>query len=175
MAREIALLSPDILKTLEDPESFYTVGWSHGKEIFAGKPDKSKGSFYANPLVDDLAMVRKVDKCIVEKNPSFFAKNLWPKYVPGVEPAFKDLGSLVINVGRLLAKPCDAYVAQQVRGYNPDTLETVLTGSKFAKGRLLHYFPMHKQPTSSEADEFGDWCGWHNDHVSPLTCAHYMP
>lgn len=35
-------------------DSKYSYGWSEGKEFLAsGKPDTLKGSFYANPLVDD--------------------------------------------------------------------------------------------------------------------------
>eukprot|EP01083_Nonionella_stella_P205110 747235_1 len=37
------------------PESFYSVGWSHGKEKVEGdKYDTAKGSFYANPITDDV-------------------------------------------------------------------------------------------------------------------------
>jgi len=45
--------SPDALKQLEDPKSYYSVGWSHGKEKVEGdKLDTGKGSFYFNPITD---------------------------------------------------------------------------------------------------------------------------
>jgi hypothetical protein len=46
---------PDIETKLVDPSSYYSVGWSHGKEQFQNhRPDTSKGSYYANPITDDL-------------------------------------------------------------------------------------------------------------------------
>ncbi len=39
----------------EDPESSYNFGWSHGKEALAGgRPDVHKGSYYANPLYNEV-------------------------------------------------------------------------------------------------------------------------
>ncbi len=54
LARRLASLPEDELTKLEDPASFYSVGWSHGKEVFQGKPDLAKGSFYANPLHNEV-------------------------------------------------------------------------------------------------------------------------
>lgn len=54
LARRLASLPADELTRLEDPDSFYSVGWSHGKEVFQGKPDLAKGSFYANPLHNEV-------------------------------------------------------------------------------------------------------------------------
>lgn len=54
LARRLASLPEAELTKLEDPDSFYSVGWSHGKEVFQGKPDLAKGSFYANPLHNEV-------------------------------------------------------------------------------------------------------------------------
>ena len=164
LARRLALLENKAAIVCE--ESNYQTGWSHGKEIFDGEPDIAKGSFYANPLVDDIASLRRdVPREIIDKNPGFFAPNVWPtESIPELEEAFKDLAMLVVEVGRLLAKPCDAYVAQHCPGYDPTKLTTLLEQSKFCKARLLHYFAMDR--SSATDTEFSDWCGWHNDHVS---------
>jgi len=65
LARQLAMLPGDALAKLESPDNFYSVGWSHGKEKFMGKPDYSKGSFYANPLcdkvVDDEELIRQCE------------------------------------------------------------------------------------------------------------------
>lgn len=38
----------------EDPLSSYSFGWSHGREAMEdGQVDSLKGSYYANPLVDN--------------------------------------------------------------------------------------------------------------------------
>lgn len=49
LAQKLAQLPKDVLKSLETPEYFYGVGWSHGKESYNGQPDLLKGSYYANP------------------------------------------------------------------------------------------------------------------------------
>jgi hypothetical protein len=167
LARRLALLENKAAIVCE--ESNYQTGWSHGKEMFDGKPDIAKGSFYANPLVDDIATLRQdVPREISDKNPGFFAPNVWPtESIPELEEAFKDLAMLVVGVGRLLAKPCDAYVAEHCPGYDPNKLTTLLEESKFCKARLLHYFAVDR--TNATDTEFSDWCGWHNDHVSLWT------
>ncbi|KAL4283107.1 hypothetical protein GQ457_16G003920 [Hibiscus cannabinus] len=53
LSARLAALPEDVKKELEDPQSRYNFGWSHGKEqLESGKPDHLKGSFYANPLLD---------------------------------------------------------------------------------------------------------------------------
>lgn len=161
------LATADNLADYEDPESFFQVGWSHGREIFAGKPDLAKGSFYANPVVDDLAQLRNVTPEVARENPAFFARNVWPKSMPELEPALKDLGQLVVDVGRLLAVPCDTYVKSRCPGYNADKLASVLTKSMFHKGRLLHYFSRGGSKISlTDSSKIDSWCGWHNDNSS---------
>jgi hypothetical protein len=51
-ARAIALLPGERKQAYEHKASFYSFGWSHGKENFNGNPDTSKGSFYFNPCHD---------------------------------------------------------------------------------------------------------------------------
>lgn len=67
-------------------------GWSHGKEIMNGKPDTMKGSFYANPIVDE----PNVPEDLKLQFPEYYGKNVWPKKdekgVEEFEEAFKDLG-----------------------------------------------------------------------------------
>lgn len=113
LARELALL-PDKSEIISE-SSHYQMGWSHGKEMFAGQPDLAKGSFYANPLINDVGKHRNIPKHIQRDNPSFYAPNVWPhSTLPDLEEAFRDLGKLVWHVGCLLARVCDAYIAQQV-------------------------------------------------------------
>lgn len=56
IAHKLANLPPSELSKVECPDAGYQVGWSHGKEKVEGdnKFDTGKGSFYFNPLVDDL-------------------------------------------------------------------------------------------------------------------------
>ena len=175
LARRVALLENKAEVICE--ASNYQTGWSHGKETFDGKPDLAKGSFYANPLIDDLNTIRQDDvpEDIRQKNPAFFAPNVWPhESLPELESAFKDLALLVIQVGRLLAKPCDAYVARHCPGYDCHKLTTLLEESKFCKARLLHYFAVDRgnddngDHDDQKMDSFSNWCGWHNDHVSAV-------
>jgi isopenicillin N synthase-like dioxygenase len=176
LARKFAALPEETKLKYEHLESHYNFGWSHGKETLAGKPDLAKGSFYANPLYD---APFAHDPDLVKKFPSFCAPNLWPSAdLPEFEPAFKALGKLVCETGFLLAKHCDALVSQEYPSYEPLRLHNIISKSRTAKARLLHYFPMtHEQASSiSGVDVDGSWCGWHNDHgsLTGLTSAMYF-
>jgi len=145
-----------------DAKSFYSVGWSHGKEMMSeGKPDLAKGSFYANPLYD-----RPVDdEELINKYPAFCAPNIWPKeQLPALEHVFKAMGKLVIDVGLLLAKQCDAHVHKTNPNYPSNKMFEIISKGRTPKARLLHYFPMTEGQFKD--DDFSSWCGWHNDHGS---------
>ena len=123
------------LDKLTKEETFYSVGWSHGKEKLEGdKLDMGKGSFYANPLTDSpIESILKRDfDCMeedeetqrrkseflemAEQNPAFYAPNVWPsEEVPEMENLVKDMGKLIQGVGIMVAKLCDGYVAEKVR------------------------------------------------------------
>jgi hypothetical protein len=105
-----------------------------------------------------------------------------------LEPAFKALGCAIIDVGLLLARHCDAYVASVRPGYERGCLERIIAHSCCAKGRLLHYYPQSSSDAanttncsskasssnsssssaenSANTDAFSNWCGWHLDHGS---------
>jgi hypothetical protein len=54
LAAELAALPKQVLDAMEHPENNYLIGWSRGTEILAsGVPDVNKGSFYANPLLEE--------------------------------------------------------------------------------------------------------------------------
>ena len=147
-------------------ESAFSFGWSHGKEQLDGKPDFSKGSYYNNPTYDKPFD----DPKIIAEYPSFASPNIWPtEDLPELEPAFKDLGSLVVNVGILLAVHCDEYVHSKAPSYPRKKLHDIILNCRTTKARLLHYFPHDSiEPTElkqEQEDDFGSWCGWHNDHV----------
>ncbi|RLN27618.1 uncharacterized protein C2845_PM05G30250 [Panicum miliaceum] len=103
----IASLPDDVKKQLEDPDSRYNFGWSHGKEkLESGKLDTFKGSFYANPVFD----VPTTDDVLVSRYPSYCRPNIWPTdHLPELEIAFKALGKLMLEVGLMLAHHCDRY------------------------------------------------------------------
>eukprot|EP00569_Conticribra_weissflogii_P005600 CAMPEP_0171348544 /NCGR_PEP_ID=MMETSP0878-20121228/31168_1 /TAXON_ID=67004 /ORGANISM="Thalassiosira weissflogii, Strain CCMP1336" /LENGTH=413 /DNA_ID=CAMNT_0011852923 /DNA_START=29 /DNA_END=1270 /DNA_ORIENTATION=+ len=55
LARKLANLPQDQLDEITDANAQYQVGWSHGREKLEGdKLDLGKGSFYFNPLTDNL-------------------------------------------------------------------------------------------------------------------------
>lgn len=167
LAQQVALL-PD-KDEIVDETTGYQVGWSHGKEKVEGdKLDLAKGSFYANPLLDNfLKEVPETDPVLAEANPAFFAPNVWPtKSLPDLEMAFKEMGQLICQVGRLVARLCDAYVKSKCPEYLEGKLERVLTESMFCKARLLHYFATEPKEVGTEDGSFSSWCGWHNDHGS---------
>lgn len=174
LSHSLAALPEEAKKDLEDADSRYSFGWSHGKEkLESGQPDKFKGSFYANPIVD----VPTSDEGLIKRYLSYCRPNLWPRdTLPELEPAFKDLGRLIFNVGLLLAYHCDKYVSKQSPLNEEHKLEVMLGRSLCHKGRLLHYFPAVQSDQDQNIDGISSWCGWHTDHgsLTGLTCAMYM-
>ena len=186
LAREFALLDDGVkLKYIHEASKF-SFGWSHGKEKLQGKPDESKGSYYANPQFD-----RPVnDEAIIAQYPAFVHPNIWPaEDLPALEPAFKQLGQLIVSIGTLVAHQCDSFLQSKCSTYQPGRLARVIGESLCCKARLLHYFPMasagsvasnsdgsRDSTTNSANDDFSSWCGWHNDHgsITGLTSALFM-
>ncbi|KAJ1963469.1 hypothetical protein IWQ62_003201 [Dispira parvispora] len=183
LAPQLAHLPPSVKQKLEQEESKYNFGWSHGKEIMNGKPDLAKGSFYANPIQDQPT----TDPTLVQAYPEYYAGNLWPKEedLPGFKDAFQNLGQLVIQVGALLAVHCDKYLATKVPRYRPDYLQGLIKNSDTTKARMLHYFcpaeqdnedkPDHSSERGENSDNIDSWCGWHLDHscLTGVTAAQY--
>jgi len=191
LSRRLASLSPEELCGVTVESAGYQVGWSHGKEKVEGdKFDVSKGSYYANPLVEDLLqsiierrrVARSTDsnsggmeeyeapeddlERVSLANPAFFAQNVWPtESIPELEAAIKDMGRLICKVGRLLAKLCDKYVSTKCPGYTKGKLESILTTSLCCKARLLHYFPAEadfekKQDLDKSPGDDSDFSDW---------------
>jgi len=108
LAHRFAELPGSVKALYEDPESSWSFGWSHGREILQdNRPDVYKGSFYANPCVD----VPTVDESLMNKHPSYCRPNIWPtEHIPALELAFKELGQLIVDVGLLIAARCDRYM-----------------------------------------------------------------
>ena len=177
LARKFANLNDDIKNKYVHKDSHYSFGWSHGQEKLQGKPDLSKGSYYANPQYD-----RPIDdEEIIKSHEPFVHPNIWPtEDLPELEHAFKELGQLIVSVGILVAKQCDAYVQSKCPTYKEKKLTEIIETSKCCKARLLHYFPQSEEESSSneknEDNSFSSWCGWHNDHgsITGLVSAIYM-
>jgi len=155
-ARELALLPPDVLNQYENPETFYTVGWSRGQEKFKGKPDIAKGSFYANPLTDDPS---GGDEEIKRKFPITSVGNVWPAELPNLESAFKEVSRLVYEVAKPIVQQVDMLVEEAWPGHGTALYDRTFLESQNVVSRLLHYYSVKE----GEMDD-GDWCGWHNDN-----------
>ena len=195
-ASHMAALPTPELQALERPDTNYLVGWSCGKERLAasGRPDTLKGSFYVNcAFYVDPALDRSPG---AERYPDFAgytAGNVWPSSSPGrlegLEPACKELCTLVIDTAALVARACDRFAADTVPDYVPGYLEHVVASSTTTKARLLHYFPPPATDGTAgdrggsggdgdgEADtELDSWCGTHVDLgcLTGLTSAMYV-
>jgi len=150
-----------------DPASLYSVGWSHGKEeLTPGQPDMAKGSYYANPLTEDLAQALEqrdgsFPRQQAAQHPEFYAPNVWPASLPALRTAFCDMGRLLQQVGIRVAAVCDEYCRRN--GVPTTNLQRTIEHSLNSKGRLLHYFSSSERNSSTS-----QWCAWHNDHVRTL-------
>lgn len=147
------------LQELVHAESLYSVGWSHGKEMLQpGQPDYCKGSYYANPLTDNLLheIIKRNNDTNettndyyseqAKKHPEFYAPNIWPSTsLPELRDAFCTLGQTLVRVGILVANVCDAYCSDRFNNPNNNStsqfcLSKTIQESFNCKGRLLHYF-----------------------------------
>ena len=141
LAPKFSNLSDEHKALYEHPQSFWSFGWSHGKEKLQGRPDFAKGSYYNNPCSNTPFGSDPTTKTIQDWI-SFAHPNIWPtKHLPELEPAFMSLGQTMCSVGALVAKQCDTYVSNVSQSYEKGKLARVLTESKVTKARLLHYFP----------------------------------
>ncbi|KAL9261688.1 hypothetical protein AKJ16_DCAP08227 [Drosera capensis] len=175
LSPRLANLPEEEKQKLEDPDSRYNFGWSHGKEMLeSGKPDTLKGSFYANPVLD----VPTTNKSLIQRYPSYCGRNIWPNSaLPELEVAFKSLGQMILNVGLMVAYHCDQYVSKGTQNRADGGLQQTLLHSRCHKGRLLYYFPTQKSAFAKKDDDgMSSWCGWHTDHgsLTGLTWAMYL-
>ncbi|KAJ3357729.1 hypothetical protein GGF32_000879 [Allomyces javanicus] len=177
LASKLGNLPKSVLAKAHDPATEW-VGWDHGTEIFNGKPDLAKGSFYANPRYDE----PETDAEKLAKFPGMTRPNRWlPEDLPELEPAFKALAQLIMSVGTHVARQVDKYATSRaIAEYPaPHYLETVVATSRTTKGRLLHYYPVSTLPAAMQAAADGavdNLCGWHFDNgsLTGLTSALYV-
>lgn len=165
-SRDFATLPDTVKQQYEREDVSYCVGWSCGKEKFKGKPDLAKGSYYANPLFDDPALG---DEAVRAEHPVMCAQNVWPTAdLPDFEPAFKALGKVLADAGRIVVRGMDAYCREAGGSAYPERFmeKATFDNSTVCVGRLLHYFPSKQPQTAGEPE--ASWCGWHNDN-STLT------
>eukprot|EP00262_Sarcandra_glabra_P008339 TRINITY_DN21786_c0_g1_i1.p1 TRINITY_DN21786_c0_g1~~TRINITY_DN21786_c0_g1_i1.p1 ORF type:complete len:397 (-),score=53.37 TRINITY_DN21786_c0_g1_i1:449-1516(-) len=172
LSHRLANFPEEVKKELEDPDSRYSFGWSHGKEMIeTGKLDVMKGSFYANPIVD----TPTTDASLLRRYPSYCRPNIWPsKALPELEIAFKALGKLMLDVGLMLAYHCDRYVSKGIALSEDEGLMQILLRSRCHKGRLLYYFPRQLGDCSKDDENMSSWCGWHTDYGSLTGLTHGM-
>jgi hypothetical protein len=157
LASDFAALPDSVRAKYERPEAVYCFGWSHGREMFNGQPgtahaqmstppaltgtarraprraDVAKGSYYNNPLLDRPTE----DAATMARFPAYCMPNVWPAGgdCPDLEPAFKALGRLVVDVGVLVGDQIDRYAATAVPGYPAHYLHTVIRSSLACKVR----------------------------------------
>jgi len=173
LAGKFAALPESVRERYADPTSRYSFGWSHGKEIMNGNPDLLKGSYYANPLIDDASVTTEQK----QKFPEYYGHNIWPgpmeKGVEGFEVAFKALGSFIFKVGHELTAACQPFASSHL--VDQSLPLAALISRNTTKARLLHYFPP-VTPMSSEDEPVDSWCGFHLDHslITGLCSAMYL-
>ena len=105
LACRLSHLPPPTLATLTDAASSYNFGWSCGQEALENEAvDARKGSFYANPLLDQPT----TDPHLIATQPAYCRPNIWPRQqLPELEKAFKDLSRIMYDTGILLARHID--------------------------------------------------------------------
>lgn len=164
LAHEFAHLPNEVKEQYERKDTFYSFGWSHGKEVFEGRADLAKGSYYANPVHD----VVTLDEVLIKQFPSYCSRNIWPsQHLPHFREGFMNMSKLIVDVGALLGQSCDVFLATRLPHHLKHSLTSIIKNSKCHKARLLHYFALsEEQVANTDPANMSSWCGWHNDHGS---------
>lgn len=169
LSRTLALSPPEMLAEYERPELSYSSGWSRGREIFKGKPDRTKGSWYAHALEDAPAE----NDPSAHRFPIITGANVWPGALLGAsfEISFKSLGRALYDLAAHVLRNADAVIARADPKAPPSVLlRATHTRSRLHVGRLLHYYAPNASLVSDlagsgeEEDAYSSWCGWHNDN-----------
>jgi isopenicillin N synthase-like dioxygenase len=162
LGHQLAHLPQASLQKVERPDLNYSLGWSYGKEKFAGKADLLKGSYYAN-----LYQLSSPDPIPVDKN-------IWPQEVSDLQFFFLFLGGIIREAGTLLLNHIDNYIKSKYPSYDIN-YKKYIEDSKHNTGRLLYYYSKKHLKGISNPDE-ENWCDWHNDHgsLTGLSSAHYL-
>ena len=143
LTHRLGNLQKEVLEKLEDEQSFYSVGWSHGKERVEGdKLDHSKGSYYFNPVsdtpLDDILlrdytltgtgdgsdgnpdrMGKEEFLRHAERNGAFYAPNIWPDQIIEKETGqgcLPELKESAMDMGNLI-RDVGLIVARQCDEY----------------------------------------------------------
>ncbi|KAI9352012.1 hypothetical protein BDR26DRAFT_850218 [Obelidium mucronatum] len=167
LAPKVAALPSTTKSSLEHPESKYSFGWSHGKELMGGIPDVRKASFYA--LIHERT---DISPEFTAKYPSYGFRNIWPDESSlggeSLRDAFTDLGKTISETGVLLAKRLDEYLRVSGSAEMTCSIEAALASNQnCSKGRLLYYYPGNKDTAAMDnaaESPLGSWCGLHLDH-----------
>ncbi|MGK3748966.1 MAG: isopenicillin N synthase-like dioxygenase [Bacillariaceae sp.] len=169
LSHSLAHLPQKELNDLEDPETLWNSGWSHGKEKLKNDtPDINKASYYYNPIIDVPGTEEER-----KKFPLSYPCNRWPKKesLPTFEQACKHFGSMMKTVAVELCSHIDQYAHSVNKSYPPQSLYKTLANTEKVKGRLLYYYPLpgedRKEATPTATED--SWIGWHNDSGF-LTC-----
>ncbi|KAJ3051920.1 hypothetical protein HK097_007069 [Rhizophlyctis rosea] len=119
---------------------------------------------------------RTYDPQYAKEYPVYGYPNIWPSELPELENAFMDLGRLIVQIGNLVARHCDAYISKSHPSLPRAFLQTALASSTTTKARLLHYFPIENQQAEASTEALDTWCGLHVDHsmLTGLTSALYI-
>ena len=96
--------------------------------------------YYANPVFDSLTD----DVELKKKYPGVYTDNIWPtEDCPEMEPAFKLMGQVNLEISDLVNKQLDNYLTNLTKGKHPANFFQKHAGG-FFKSRLLHYSLVEK-------------------------------
>lgn len=156
LIKKFAELPAQSKEIYEYPDTYYSVGWSHGKEkMKKDTPDIMKGSFYFNPEYN-LPFGEEMEK----KYPLFCHRNVWPDdIIPNFGFNVMVFSKIIIDIGKKILVACDEYINSVYPEHYKTKLLDIAGNSKVNKGRLLHYYPINDITNNKDL-----WCGIHNDH-----------
>ena len=151
-----------------------------------------------NTIITNREKERKAFLTHAEGNGAFYAPNIWPhRTLPELQDTAMEMGGLIRDIGKLVARQCDAYVLSQcdidadadadtdadtdadadtdtdtgVNTYSPGKIQHVIDNSLCCKARLLHYFPVvAAAETDNDADANSNGVHVHAGSGNSICC-----
>jgi isopenicillin N synthase-like dioxygenase len=155
---KMAHFSQDDLKSLEKPETNYSLGWQKGNTYINGQWEALTGSFHA----------RVLNETITHSNDELKNKylNTWPseEQLSGFKKVFSEMGLLLTNCVENLLYHLDRYTKECNSDYEEFNLYNKLRTRNDVLSRLIIYYPANTYDEEKYGKESKDnWCAWHRD------------
>lgn len=168
---EMTKIDENYLKSLEKPETNFSLGYGKAKSYFGDQWESLTSYFYARPTRDSIIHSNQKTKETYT--------NIWPdeKYVGSeFKTNYTNIGKLITDCQLKLLKHLDKYTKQIYPEIEENFLCNTFSETNDVVSRLIMYLPANQYDSKKYGEDSRDnWCGWHRDFglLTGLTHAMY--